>query len=311
MNRVILLGMLFIPLFLFSDENQIDLKVTCTPKEITIGDPFRLEFKILSKDPIQIKLSSIDNGLSQYVRKNFNSYETNDKNGYEYLFVYELTTFEIGKQKLGPFQIKYQKLDQNYSFFSKDYSIDVRPVLDLSSTQISLKDVPLPKVMKEPLWHKWIIGLLILFSLVFIYIIWKWFRMKNSNKQINEYERLSPMEIALKELSALKHSGLVEEGQVKLFYIRLSAILKNYISRNYGFLAIECTTYETNLQLKSYVSDVHVRERIKNQLEIFDLVKFAKFRPKDRTHAKNIDDVIQLVQFISDHKRNKGDIVHQ
>lgn len=107
-------------------------------------------------------------------------------------------------------------------------------------------------------------------------------------------------ERALRELSELQASGLIEKGDSEPFFVALSAIVRTYIEDRFGLRAPEQTTEEfirtatTSAQLT-----VEQRTLTASFLEQCDLVKFARHRPgaaeMNAAHAAAVRFVLESV----------------
>lgn len=94
--------------------------------------------------------------------------------------------------------------------------------------------------------------------------------------------RLSPRERAMRELEELLRKHLVENDQVKDFYVELTMIVRRYIERAHGVRAPEQTTEEFLLAVQDDARfDATVVTRLRTFLEAADLVKFAAYHPDE------------------------------
>jgi len=102
-----------------------------------------------------------------------------------------------------------------------------------------------------------------------------------TRRKRNVLERqLTPRELADRELDNLWRDKASRED-VKLFYVRLTAIVRNYIERTTGVHAPEQTTEEFLREIGAGERfSQEERQRLKDFLESADLVKFAKHLPK-------------------------------
>jgi hypothetical protein len=93
--------------------------------------------------------------------------------------------------------------------------------------------------------------------------------------------RVPPHEIAFDALRKLVAEDLTGKGQIKLFYQRLSEILRRYIEGRFGLHAPEQTTEEF---LEGLRGNERLNREYRSLLEGFlrhcDLVKFAEHRPE-------------------------------
>ncbi len=97
-------------------------------------------------------------------------------------------------------------------------------------------------------------------------------------------------ETAYQALEALLADRLVEAGDYKLFYLRLSNILRHYIEDRFGLRAPESTTEEFLLELRrdDRLHGDH-RKLLRQFLEHCDLVKFAELDPSPADIERTIE----------------------
>jgi hypothetical protein len=91
---------------------------------------------------------------------------------------------------------------------------------------------------------------------------------------------LPPHIWALEQLDELVREKLWQQGKIKLFYSRLTDILRQYIELRYKIPAMEQTTFEIHRAFSgSGMVAEPVLNSLKELLELADLVKFAKWSP--------------------------------
>lgn len=131
-------------------------------------------------------------------------------------------------------------------------------------------------------WWPWILGAIALVAVAAG--IWYWRR----RRRLKELEALGllpgvprrpPDEVAREALDALLASPLLEEGQVKLFYIELGDILRRYLEGRFGVPALDLTTAELLPELRAVGALRDLTADIRLFFDTCDLVKFAKFVP--------------------------------
>lgn len=112
--------------------------------------------------------------------------------------------------------------------------------------------------------------------------------------------QVRPEETALLALENLLAEDLLATGQIKLFHLRISDILRRYIENRFGLKAPDRTTEEFLTELSQSNSSGQTLLGIhKNLLKEFltqcDLVKFAKHKP---TVAESEKTVVICREFI-------------
>jgi hypothetical protein len=92
-----------------------------------------------------------------------------------------------------------------------------------------------------------------------------------------------PHELAYESLRRLVALGLIEKGEVEVFFVHLSAILRQYIENRFQVRAPERTTEEFLVEAAKNPTIEHHRVRLGEFLKLSDQVKFARFRPEAAT----------------------------
>jgi hypothetical protein len=118
-----------------------------------------------------------------------------------------------------------------------------------------------------------------------------WWLLRRRRWDLPE-KTLSPQELAYLELDALLQEN-VSATDVKLFYVRLTGIVRRYIERTTGVHAPEQTTEEFLREIgrgQLFLGDE--RTRLKAFLESADLVKFAAQEPT----AADVEQTFQRAQ---------------
>ncbi len=117
--------------------------------------------------------------------------------------------------------------------------------------------------------------------------------------------------IALRELARLREEKPWLHRQVKLYYIRMTEILRRYIERRYDIMAMEQTTDEILATMKKTANGSAGLQRLSGILKLADLVKFAKVIPDDEENAAQIEEAIVFVNetaLLRDETGQEGDM---
>ncbi len=151
----------------------------------------------------------------------------------------------------------------------------------------ALADIEPP--VRQPLnWQLWTAaggGAVLLLAL----LVWLWRRRKPAAPPLPP--PLPPAELARRELQRLLERQLPEHGQIKEFYGALSAIIRQYLERNFAIRAPELTTEEFLAELgrrpregSAIAGYKGLRQEHRHLLRDFlihcDLVKFARHQPE-------------------------------
>ncbi len=298
MNRILIYLLMTMGSVIYAQDNianTVDVTVTCIPARIKIGDVFHVTVQVKHPDNVSVFFQTFDAVLKKFSRHKFETHEQKEKNYSIHYFEYDLTSFEIGQHKIGPFPLEYEVDGKKEKQESNVISIFVESVLDLTASNLGPKSDPEPLTMTRS-WVSRIILLIllmtILFGLVFSYLKWKNGHTSIQLPVIVQDPRPAD-EIALDHLEKLKHSGLIQAGSFYQLYVEMSTIYRNFISQRYHCDTLDQTTKETLQTLKAKEERVSVRQKVAELLEIFDLFKFAKYKPQ-------VDEPLKQIQSTAD-----------
>jgi hypothetical protein len=101
---------------------------------------------------------------------------------------------------------------------------------------------------------------------------------------------LPPHELAYRQLQEIIDERLIERGELKLFFSKISDVLRSYIENRFGIHAPKRTTEEFLSDIgrdASFPSDY--KGLLVGFLQNCDLVKFAEHFPSPEEAAKAVD----------------------
>jgi hypothetical protein len=97
-------------------------------------------------------------------------------------------------------------------------------------------------------------------------------------------------------IKALQSEDLPGNRQVKLFYTRLSDILRNYFNDRFDVRSSQATSDELMVLLSVYLQNEKYRTQFYQLLRLTDAVKFAKYIPSADQNEKAIQTAIDTLQ---------------
>lgn len=281
---------LLILLLLFFVSNIFAFDENFEPKEnLTVGDRAVLSVKAngLTLDSLdKEKLSSL----------NFGDFELLDvKQGVDGAVDFVLTSFKAGKVELLSVDIPYIVNGDNKFVKTTAMPIEIKSVMDPQKPSTDIADIKGIFVYGHGIvWYLKLLLVLLLLAVAgyFIYLY-----IKKRNKKPTPEEiimAIPPKEYAISQLEKLKEENLIEKGQIKEYYDKLSDILRFYVSRVYKIDGMEKTTTELYHLLKNYAPADFNRD-LKQYLITCDFVKFAKVVPSEQDMQ---DDFVKAKGFV-------------
>ncbi len=216
---------------------------------------------------------------------------------------YRVTSFNRGEHYVGSLPFAFFIDDDQKVLHTRPVRLEVlAPEVDQEAGIYDIKDpLSIPLGFMEIL--PWIL-LLLLVALI-IWQITRYLKRRKTAEQLTEAEE--PQEpahiIALRELRQLKSDSLWQKGRIKEFYTRLTEIVRIYIERRLGIMAMEQTSDEIIAELYTRNGlDSKVIELLGECFYIADLVKFAKARPGEKEHEACLEKAFCFINASYDSK---------
>lgn len=297
MTRSIFVLLLLLTYYDAVFSQQLKVQSSIDTNKILIGDQINYLIKLYPNDREQVVFPFINDSLGKLLIVSKSQFDTLIENKRKVLIQkIILTSFDSGNYVIPGLEFGFiEGSDTNY-FFTDSYKVEINTIpVDTTKPIKDIKPImDVPFNFMDIFWY--IIGFIILLAVGFVtyYLISKW---KPKVKEYLSYDPKIPAHVqALKDLNELERQKLWQKGQIKEYYIRLSDILRLYLERRFGFLALESTTSEIMDYFMHYISSTEITKQLREVLELSDLVKFAKFVPIPEDNSKMLDFARNIVQ---------------
>ena len=166
---------------------------------------------------------------------------------------------------------------------TREIQVQVRSLLPPDTDQVAIKDIKPPYSLPLNKVQLFLLaGLALVPAVLVLFAFYFW--TKKHGKKISPEFQPGPAEIARQELARLLAENLLAKGEIKLFHLRISDILRHYIEDRFGVRAPEQTTEEFLIKLSQAGSADNIllgshEALLADFLSQCDLVKFAKHEP--------------------------------
>jgi Predicted membrane protein len=286
-------------LLLCSGISAQQLKVTAKfdSTSILIGDQVKLHLELELPSTAKVQMPQFRDTLASHVEIVKALAPTQSQKDGKLFIKQELlvTSFDSGYHKISPIAIPYVMgaVKDTLRTASLFLSVNTLPV----DTTKSIKDIKAPMSAPFSILDYWlyIAGFFGLVILVFaIWLIVKLFR----HEPIFGPPRviLPPHAIALQELDKLRAEKLWQNDKTKLYYTRLTEIIRTYIEKRFEIKALEMTSDEIVVALRgvNYEEQSSI-DLLQKMFSTADLVKFAKGIPLPNENEVNLLNAYQFV----------------
>lgn len=197
---------------------------------------------------------------------------------------YLVSSFDSGFYQVPPV-IAELKNESGIKRFFSDYSpLEVMRV-KIAPADTTSKIFDIIKPYRAPVTFGEILPWVLLVAVLGV-LVWSIIRYirkrKKTEKGIEVVINPDPADvIAFRELEKLRDEKLWQNGEIKLYYTKLTEILRQYLENRFRVFSLELTTSET---LEALVKTGFKKDESYNQLKTVltgaDLVKFAKYKPE-------------------------------
>jgi len=292
----------------------IRVETSVNRSEIYIGDLIDYRLTIYHDSDIVLTPPPIGANLGAFDVKDYEADDTELlKDGrYKIESRFSLTTFTTGDYVIPPIPIEYMTPDSTVRVLVLEpISIRVKSLLGEEGTDtLDIRDLKPQLQFAESNWWLWgsILGAVLLGAIVAVFI---WRRRRHALEAGKPVDLRDPWEIAFERLALLKEKDYLEKGEIKLYYVELSDILRAYVGRIYNIMALDMTTDEILFELEELELEPSLYGRIKKFLNFADLVKFAKQFPDESRPMFDFDEVYEMIEYIKDIEMTKRSRIEQ
>ena len=302
MKKVGILILLFIAAnqFLFAQEPL--LSTSLSRDSIMIGEQVEWKFKATVAKSSKVffaQIDSIGNGMIEVLSVTALDTLKNTKKEITVESKLLITSFDAGIYTLPEVPILF--VDENNridTFYFDKLELKVNTVA-IDTTTFEAYDIKSP--IKYPYSFReimWPWGVIVLAALLLIGLLIYVITRLNNKKPV--FGKVKPSEpphiVALRELEKIKSEKLWQNNKVKLYYTRVTDVLRVYLEQRYAIQAPEQTSDEILQALAHLPLPETFLPQLRAFLSVSDLVKFAKYIPATDENEKVLELVALFVK---------------
>ncbi len=275
------------------DRGPIKLTVTADHDTISIAERLHLRIEVTAEPGIEVTMPPFGTVQSQFQVRDQHDEPVKilDDDLRQYTQVYELDSFLSGSYEIAGVTVQYVDrrnesadapvADQPKAELTTDpITVEVTSLLEGEFDPADFRDVkaavelPVERTWGWLAWTGGVIGVLILARVGVMLLVRKY---RGGEQHVIA---IPPHEWAFAQLKALADSGMVEAGELKPFYYRLSEITRTYIELRFGLMAPERTTEEFLVEMRSSDAlNASHQAHLGEFLAACDMVKYALYEP--------------------------------
>ena len=272
-------------------QGQLTLDQRTDKKEISIAEQLQLVLEASAPENMEVQFPSYSASLGDFALMDVKSYPARMTGSGDTIRVIHAATYLLEPYLPGTYSIPEMTVtyrDRNndadsIQLVTEELQIVIKSLLAQDTGTVEIKDIKGPLTLPQNSFLQILLIAIVLLLILFGVAGFLFWQKISSNKKTAEVQ-LPPEEIALQELERLLAENLLARGEVKLFHLRISDILRQYIENRFGFKAPERTTEEflTELSVTKLQKDLLLgghKALLADFLRHCDLVKFARHEP--------------------------------
>ncbi|HNT98119.1 MAG TPA: hypothetical protein PKK31_07645 [Elusimicrobiales bacterium] len=271
----------------------VSISVSKPSEKPVLGEPFRLEYEVswpadyaISLDTAALPSGSGDFGVLEH------SFKGNGPGGGK--FRIKAVPFAMGISTFPSLSLLLSGPDGEFSASAPDVPLEIEPFIKEPTPPNLIRDIYPPFRFGVPRWVWWLAALAAAAAAAL------WWRRRRRGLPAGDAAAggepaLPPYENALRELDRLLSSGTWDPAAPKAFYVRLSAILRDYLDGEGGMEAQLMTTSDLLKELRRKTLTASLLADSRAFLNKADLVKFARLPVSERERDSDADKLRALL----------------
>lgn len=265
-------------------EAPVSITATADKTKVTIGDPIKYVVRVIYDKEFHVKLPPAGTNLGSFEIRDFEKKgPTKLSDGkIEETYNYVVAVYDTGKFDIPPVVAEYWKTEKEKDDLkTKKITIEVASIQGKNAKDI--QDIKPPLSARPNFIRYALIGAAILALLCGAGYFAARALKKRKESRLPGYEppaRKEPAHVAaLRKLAEVEAADLPGKGEIKLYYIEISEIVRQYVGERFRIVTMERTTDEIMRDMRSANINREHAEMIRGFLMDSDMVKFAKRRP--------------------------------
>lgn len=281
-------------------QTTISATLTADSTHILIGDHLKIRLTVQHPKSMKIAMPVVKDSIGNMDFISASKIDTVDQPTMQvFSQAYTVSAFDSGQFHAGPIAVPFPNATGGVdTVFSNVITVDVN-TLPVDTTR-PFKPIKGPLAVPYA-WQEFVIyvlaGLLMLALIIGGIILYDRLTREKPGASNTRPLPKDPAHIwARKELKKLEDEKLWQKDQVKLYYSRLTEILRLYLEFRFSWLALESTTGEIEDAIDNYKMKEKAKDNLLQILKAADLVKFAKLLPAPESNIKAIESAYKFIE---------------
>lgn len=292
----ILLALLFSSLPLQAQE--VRARAEAYPRSCLIGDPIRYRVTVFAPETVNVKFPTSSRfGAFEVLQRYPSQKQPSELPGITVFSAeWDIAVYQLGRLTIPPMSITYEMEGRKNLVRTNPVDIEVIPLAPPDAKEPRPAKEPMPYPLNPLSLMLLLAGMLV--AVAAIWLIGKavWWGVQtawNSWQKSVSKPPLPPHLLALQTIERAEE--LYRQGEIERSFILLSFGLRRYLRDRFQVPALELPSRHLVSMLQNQLTRQQ-QATLYRSLTLSDLIKFARYNPKEQEALKLFSDARQLVQ---------------
>jgi len=277
---------------------EIRARAEAYPRSCLIGDLIRYRVTVFAPETANVKFPTSSRfGAFEVLQRYPSQKQISELPGImAFSAEWDIAVYQLGKVTIPPLPITCEMEGRQTLVRTNPVDIEVIPLAPPDAKEPKPAKAPMPYPLSPLSLMLLLFGVLFTLAVVWFFgkaLLWAVQAAWSSWQKATEKPPLPPHLLALQTIDRAEQ--LYRQGEVERSFVLLSFGLRRYLRDRFQVPALELPTWNLVLLLRNHLT----REQqmsLQRTLTLSDLIKFARYNPKEQEAAKLFANARQLVQ---------------
>lgn len=277
---------------------EIRARAEALPRSCLIGDPIRYKVTVFVPETANVKFPSSSRfGAFEVLQRYPTQKQRSELQGImQFSAEWDIAAYQLGKLTIPPMPVTYEMEGRRSIVRTNPVDIEVIPLAPPDAKEPRPAKAPMPYPLSP-------LSILLLLVSVFaaLAVIWLvgkavWWGVQTAWSSWQKSASKPPLPPHLLALQTIERAEqLYRQGEIERSFILLSFGLRRYLRDRFQIPALELPTWHLLSLLKNQLASEQ-QKTLHHTLILSDLIKFARYNPKETEAVSLFSNAKQLVQ---------------
>jgi hypothetical protein len=277
---------------------EIRARAEAYPRSCLIGDLIRYRVTVFAPETANVKFPTSSRfGVFEVLQRYPSQKQPSELPGITaFSAEWDIAAYQLGKLTIPPLPVTCEMEGRKTLVRTNPVDIEVIPLAPPDAKEPRPAKAPMPYPLSPLSLMLLLFGVLVTLAAIWLFgkaLLWAFQTAWSSWQKATEKPPLPPHLLALQTIDRAEQ--LYRQGEIERSFVLLSFGLRRYLRDRFQVPALESPTWNLVLLLRNHLT----REQqisLQRTLTLSDLIKFARYNPKEQEAMKLFADARQLVQ---------------